>query len=178
MEQRSQGVTLLWRKGVSLSGIYSIRNNRDKKADVLIFPILNNLNNGIELYLKAILWNINELMGRERKMEGKHNIKQIYNTLQARIGESSCGISSKDFTQRTIELKAYLEELYERIKADDRNDKMDFSRYPFGYQFEKHFYVDRMGTIEIDLVNLKKRFETIQIQLETLSDYLYYGEEN
>lgn len=165
-----------FRAGITLTKI-CIRNNRDKKADVFIFPILNNLNHGIELYLKAILWNVNESMGMGRKMEGKHNIRQIYQTLKSRIGQAPCNISSKQFGERTAELRAYLDELYTRIKANDKNDKMDFSRYPFGHQFENHFYVDQMGTIEIDLVNLRKRFETIQLQLETLSDYLYYDEE-
>src|SRR5690625_6409664 len=30
-----------------------LSGNEDKKADVLIFPILNNANHGIELYLKS-----------------------------------------------------------------------------------------------------------------------------
>ena len=33
-----------------------LNDNEDKKADILIFPILSNANHGIELFLKSINW--------------------------------------------------------------------------------------------------------------------------
>ncbi len=39
---------------------HCLENNEDKRADILIFPILTNANHGIELYLKSLNWTLNE----------------------------------------------------------------------------------------------------------------------
>jgi hypothetical protein len=61
-----------------------IDDNRDKKADIWIFPIMFNIVHGIEIYLKGFnslyriylnLENSGEL--QESKIEGKHDIRQL-----------------------------------------------------------------------------------------------------
>ena len=49
----------------------SLADNSDKKADMLIFPILTNANHGIELYLKSLVWTLNKLLNSQYRIEGK-----------------------------------------------------------------------------------------------------------
>lgn len=151
-------------------------NNGDKTADILIFPILTNANHGIELYLKGIMWTINKIMSSESKIEGSHNIKQIYQTVRAKIKIYKGAISIKDFDEATEPLNNYIEELFNKIEATPSKDKMDFSRYPFNNKYENHFYVNKVGNVEVDLENFVERFEAISQTLENISEYLIYNE--
>lgn len=168
--------------GFMLSAIHlakvCLADNVDKKADALIFPILTNTNHSIELYLKAILWTLNKLIDTDSKIEGRHNIKQIYQTVKSRIKVYKGQVSVMGFNEQTIELKEYIDELFAKINATPKNDKMDFSRYPFSDDYENHFYVDEIGNVEIDLVNFITRFEIIHENLENLSAFLFYHELN
>lgn len=55
-----------------------LENNRNKNADIVIFPILFNANLAIDLYLKAITWTLNIILDKDEKIEGSHD-KQIFN---------------------------------------------------------------------------------------------------
>jgi hypothetical protein len=153
-----------------------LADNEDKKADIIIFPILTNANHGIELYLKSLNWTLNELMGIDRTIEGKHNLKQIFQTIKAKFKEYKGNITYKEFGVLTIELENYIDELFAKIQATPQNDKMDFSRYSISNNNDDHFYVSDYGCVEIDLENLIVRFETIKRNLEQLTDFLYYNE--
>ncbi|SDT66061.1 hypothetical protein SAMN05216490_4675 [Mucilaginibacter mallensis] len=152
--------------------------NNDKSADILIFPILTNANHGIELYLKAITWTLNIIMNSNAKIEGSHNIKQIYQTLKSKIKAYKGSISIKEFEKSTLELSEYIAELFDKIKATKEKDNMDFSRYPFNNKYEQHFYVDMIGNVEIDLENFISRFEIIKDRLDIISDFLFDQELN
>lgn len=155
-----------------------LKNNDDKSADILIFPILANVNHGIELYLKGILWTLNKILKIDAKIEGNHNIKQLYETVRSKIKAYGGQIRLKDFNDRTAQLRKYIKELFEAIRATPKNDKMDFSRYPFSKDYENHFYVDCIGNVEIDLENFIVQFKLIKNQLEEISDFLYFQELN
>lgn len=150
-----------------------LSNNRDKRADILIFPILTNANHGIELYLKGITWMINSLLKNGKRAERGHNIKQIYETLIPKIREFDSDLAGH-FRILTKNLKSYLEELYRRIDATSSKDKLDFSRYPFDKDYQNHFYVMSIGVVEIDLDNLLERFENISSKLKEFYIYAYY----
>lgn len=156
---------------------YSLIDNQDKKADILIFPILMNVNHGIELYLKGLIWILNKLLDTEGRFEGKHNIKQIYDTARGKIKQYGKP-SIKTFNSSTKGLKLYLDELYQKANAGSKNDKMDFSRYPVSNNYDDHFYVRTYANIEIDLENFVSRFTEIKTSLEAVTDYLYYQELN
>lgn len=166
--------------GFMLSAIRLARmcliNNGDKSADILIFPMLTNVNHGIELYLKGMMWALNKLMDSDLKVEGSHNIKQIYETVSKKIQAYHGRISYQDFKAGTAELRAYIDELFDKINATPQKDKMDFSRYPFNNKYENHFYVDIVGNVEVDLENFVARFESIRQVLENISDFIIYQE--
>lgn len=108
---------------------HCLENNNDKRADILIFPIFTNANHGIELYLKALNWTLNKLEDNDKKIEGRHNLRQIFQTVKAKFKTYKGNISFKEFKEATSELENYIDELFDKIQATPQNDKMDFSRY-------------------------------------------------
>lgn len=156
----------------------SLADNSDKKADMLIFPILTNANHGIELYLKSLVWTLNKLLNSQYKIEGKHNIKQILETAKAKIMEYKDQDTLNCFNQQTEDLQNYIDELFAKIQATPQKDKMDFSRYPFDEKYSNHFYVDEIGNIEVDLENFVLRFEKIFETLDERVSYFFYQELN
>jgi len=153
-----------------------LRNNSDKKADMLIFPILTNANHGIELYLKALIWTINKLTNSEYKIEGKHNIKQLFQTVQAKIRDYKDNDWVKHFNTQNSNLSEYINELFSLISKVGNKDNMDFSRYPITNKYENHFYVDRIDNVTIDLENFIERFEQIKESLDERASYFFYQE--
>jgi hypothetical protein len=156
----------------------SLADNSDKKADMLIFPILTNANHGIELYLKSLVWTLNKLLNSQYKIEGKHNIKQILETAKAKIKKYKDQHTLNYFNQQTEDLQNYIDELFAKIQATSQKDKMDFSRYPLDEKYSNHFYVDEIGNIEVDLENFVLRFEKILKTLDEIVSYFFYQELN
>jgi len=150
-----------------------LANNNDKRADILIFPILTNANHAIELYLKALTWMFNSLLKNDKRAEGSHNIKQIHESLIPKIKEFDSDLVGH-FNILNKNLKSYIKELYERIEATSTMDKLDFSRYPYDKSYQNHFYVDSNGPIEIDLDNLQERLKIIASKLDEFYTYVYY----
>lgn len=132
----------------------AIKDNHDKKADILVYPIVFNANHAIELYLKAITWTLNVLLGKNKKIEGKHNIKQTYSVVNARVMEfEKDKEKKKQFKKLTVNLNNYLNELFEKIESQSEGkikDNMDFSRYPCSTQYVNHFYIDEFNNVVID----------------------------
>lgn len=152
-----------------------IMNNQDKKADIVIFPILMLFNHGVELYLKGLIMTLNNQIGNNRKLDGTHNLSQLFNVLCARIKDLEGQKESNKFIDANNNLKSYIEELMMKIEPTNKNDKMDFPRYPFTKKDGNHFYVDTRSNIEIDLVNLRERTIEIIRNLEQYADYFYFG---
>lgn len=152
-----------------------LNNNKNKKADILIFPILTNTNHGIELYLKSLIGMFNQIASGEFKIERGHNLKQLYETAKAKSLLCEDHSIKVSFKEATKDLKYYISELFEKLEASPGNDKMDFSRYPFGADYKAHFYVNRSRNVEIDLENFVARFKQIKKDIEALCDFLKYN---
>lgn len=153
-----------------------IENNEDKKADMLIFPILTNANHGIELYLKSIIWTLNRLMKSDQKIEGSHNIQQMFQTVQAKIKEYKDNDWLKSFNEQNKNLSEYIDELFSLIRTVGKKDNMDFSRYPITNKYENHFYVDSLENVKIDMENFVERFQNIKEELDERASYFFYQE--
>lgn len=153
-----------------------LNDNYWKVADKLIFPIFHNVNHGIELYLKVLIWKVNRLLDIPNRIEGKHNIKQIYENAKAKIKLFHGANGVKHFDVVTKELKLYIEELYEIIQENPDQNKIDFSRYPISNDYERHFYAKQWDNIEVDLENLNTMLLEIYEKLEDLTSYYYHEE--
>lgn len=166
-------------KGFMMSSIslaeQMLDNNNDKKADIIIFPILFNANHAIELYLKAITWTLNVILNKDEKLEGSHDIKQIFNVVCSRVNEFETHKERKEqFKKLTINLKEYMNELYKKIEDKSNGkykDNMDFSRYPFNTKYINHFYIDDFDNIVIDLENFVLRFKEIGTNLNMIVEH-------
>lgn len=169
-------------KGYMKSSIFLaeqiLADNWDKKADVIIFPILFNANHAIELYLKAITWTLNILLDKPMKIEGQHNIKQIFNVVRSRVNEFEKDRERKEqFKKLTINLREYLEELSQKTRSElhgKNDDNMDFSRYPFSQKYINHFYIEEYKNVVVDLENFLERITEIGRNLENISTHYLY----
>jgi len=150
-----------------------LEDNHDKKADMLIFPILTNANHGIELYLKSIIWTLNKLMLSNSRIEGSHNLQQLLQVVQSKLKSRKDKDLIKHFNKENDDLIKYIEELFSKIKTDGKKDNMDFSRYPLNNKYDKHFYVGCITNVEIDLENFILRFKRIKESLDNAASYFY-----
>ncbi|GGB64530.1 hypothetical protein GCM10007424_00540 [Flavobacterium suaedae] len=150
-----------------------LADNSDYKADALIFPILHNANHGIELYLKAFIMTLNQLLKNSR-IERGHNIQQFLQTVKSRIKDYGGAKELKYFNQETKMLQLYIAELFAITKASNKDDKMDFSRYPLNNANINHFYVDELNNVTIDLENFVQVFKNIHLTLDERISYYYY----
>jgi hypothetical protein len=152
---------ILIAKGFMMSSVMlaeqALNDNRDKKADIIIFPIIFNANHAIELYLKAITWALNILLEKDGRIEGKHDIKQIFYVVRSRVNELEKNPEDKkQFDNLTINLREYIEELFKKIENESKwkyKDNMDFSKYPLNEKYVNHFYIDEFDNVVIDLEN-------------------------
>ncbi len=151
-----------------------LSKNEGKIADIMIFPIFMNFNHGIELYLKGLTLTLNELLDIDMKIEGTHNLNQLLSVFKSRIKDLDGQKKANEILDDNSNLQEYLNELTSKLKPNDKNDKMDFSRYPFSKRFGNHFYVDTWSNIEVDLENLKNRITNIHEKLEQCAVYFYY----
>lgn len=155
-----------------------ILENDHKEADVAIFPILFNANHAIELYLKSIVWTLNILLDNNKKIEGNHNIKQIFSVCNSKVSEYETSDERKNqYNAMTYNLKLYLDELFSKIEIVKENGRSefgtDFSRYPFSNKYTNHFYIDEFNNVEVDLENFYTRFKEISKNLRLIaSEYL------
>lgn len=155
-----------------------ISDNKDKKADIFIFPILTGINHGIEVYLKGITIVFNKMLQNQQSADGTHNLKQLFDTLKARIKDLDGQKVLNEFEKDFEELSTYIDELNTKIESTQRNDKMDFSRYPFSKKEENHFYVNNWTNVELDLENLRNRAIAIKDKLDGFSEYAYFDKYN
>lgn len=147
-----------------------IKDNINSKLDGWIFPILFNIYQGLELYLKCY----NHLLNPEKKIiNGGHNIKSI----------------SGEIYNKLVELKTNNNEIitmYEEYKIvrkfinmmyDNTSEDTTFVRYPINTNLEDFFYVGGKKKVNgngeiyfdnftIDIIKLAKWINYIQPILE------------
>lgn len=156
-----------------------LKNNNDKKADTLVFPMLFAANHGIELYVKSICWSMNILLGYRNSYAENHDIRGIWYTAKQKIREYGFGYGyeESDFKNMIVNLERYLDELSNIIKMDSNIDKayhnIDFSRYPINNRKEYHFYLNRYDNVVIDLEYFAIMFEDIYDCLHRLAEFYY-----
>jgi hypothetical protein len=151
-----------------------IKDNSDKIGDELIFPILTNLNHGIELYLKALIWTLNNIQSNESIFPKTHNLYNLMIHSLERIEDLDGKEALEEFTQTSITLLDYIKEINETIKTDSNSGNLDFSRYPFSRKLENHFYLNTYQNVEIDMPNLLEIINKIETILDDRVNYFYY----
>lgn len=156
-----------------------LEDNRDKKADNLIFPILFNANHSIEVYLKAISWTQNQLLGKDDTFDGNHNLQGLLNKVVDLENELNNSNNKAGFHDMLSNLQAYINELYgkiERTVIDKKgNNKtlhdITFCRYTLNNDLEPQFYINAFDNVVVDLENFLTVFEDIFDNLDSLSTH-------
>ncbi len=154
-----------------------LEDNRDKKADALIMPILYCIDQSIEVYLKAIIRRIEMITGDVLSNFKSHDIKELYKALNGYIKKKE--VKTAGLQKQLLPLSAFIDELYSKIQSSDETGKeslgIDFARYPIKVDGTPHFYITAEENVVIDVENLGERFVEIQDCLEAL--YLMYDAE-
>ena len=163
-------------KAAIMLGKNCLEDNRDKKADIVVFPMLFSANHAIELYLKAINWSLNILLNKNEIFCGGHDIRQIWNIVKKRISEFEIDKNKrKQFKDKTKKLEDYISELYEKIdkehNAHVKIKNMYFSRYPLNSDNEEHFYIENKKNEVVDLEMFVEIFEKIYYNLSCLAKH-------
>ena len=156
-----------------------LENSFDKNADILIFPMLFSLNQGIELYLKSTCWSLNILLDYKAKYEKNHDIRNIWFSVKNKIYELGFNEERPEYSFKKIinNIEPYLNELANYLKKENINDyyhNIDFSRYPVNNRDEHHFFVNQFDNVTVDLEVLLEFTSQINRDLKCLADY-YYG---
>lgn len=154
-----------------------LEDNSDKKADSIVLPILYNIDQSVELYLKAIIREIETLLGDNISNYVKHDIKKLLNTMRGLIAKKD--IKTKGLEACIQPLESYIDELYQKIATFDNKGKekanMDFARYPIDTDGNLHFYVAEIENVVVDIENLQSRYMQIKDCLEGI--FLKYESE-
>lgn len=159
-------------------------DNRDKKADSLIYPILFNINHGIELYLKAISWSLNILTKTGKEFRTNHHLNELLQDVKSLVYLFESDTEKlKEFATRIKPLENYINELYskiEKVKPDGKKFySIDFSRYSLTLQGEPQFYINELDNVVVDMENLFEVFGQIHKSLDGIaSHYLWDYEED
>ncbi|MGD7049843.1 hypothetical protein FZC83_18570 [Rossellomorea marisflavi] len=150
-----------------------LKDNHDKKADMLIFPILFNLNHGVEVYLKSMCWNLNQLLNRIDTFESSHNLRNLLEKTKKLTVEFD---SRTEALQWSIRLEKYIGELYTKIETVKDNGKkvydITFARYSLTRDLEPQFYITEFNNVVIDLENFIRFFNVVSKDLDNMSSYL------
>lgn len=144
-----------------------LSDNTQHQADKWISPILFDVTQGIELYLKAIIVCFYVYQcGKEKKTEtGHHNLMDYYNKVKEQLDEiSNSNKVPADFTSALQIVKNFIANIYEKI------DDPTFVRYPTNGDHKNHFYLNERENTTIDLAVLKEQMVVAYKML----DYLFW----
>lgn len=152
------------------------KDNTDKKADALVFPIMYSIDHAIELYLKAIIYTLEALMDIETNPNGylTHDSKLLFDIVCTRIQEKEGEQKAKELQGLLHPVEDYIKELYSYIQTENK-PQMDFARYPLDPTGKAHFYVCASENVVINLECLRASFSEIFENFQNLF-LMYYDE--
>ena len=145
---------------------------------MLIFPMIFNVNHGIELYLKALCWALNILLEYKSTYKENHDIRGIWLTTKQKIKKFGFNNECKEetFNKMSENIDKYLNELANVLMEEDKNkyyENIDFSRYPTNNRHKYHFYLKTFDNVTIDLEQFVNVFSEINDNLNSLCEYYY-----
>ena len=147
-----------------------LKDNSDKKADIIIFPILFNLIHGIELSLKAINSYLHMILECKPCIRGKHDIKQLSNEALNRLQDLKAKDKSEEMVSAITAMKLvqrFIENIY------DKTNDMTFARYPINSSHEEMFYTASKHNVVVDMDVLKTQIIYVCKMLNFIMDLLF-----
>ena len=142
-------------------------DNSDKKADLWIFPIMFNIVQGIEVYLKAINATLSVVLKKNRGVsEGGHDLKALCGTARNLIIEYKT-MNKNTTTSQMFEGIKVVEKFISNIY--EKTDDMTFARYPLAKNKQCHFYIETFENEVVDLELLKEQI----VYVYKMLDFIY-----
>jgi hypothetical protein len=142
-------------------------DNTDHQADRWIAPVLFDIAQGIELYLKAIIVCL-YIYQNDKEIDtetGWHDLTHYYKKVEELMNILSTSKSiPPDFLSALHIVKNYIENLY--AKSSDPT----FVRYPTNKKHNPHFYITERQNVTIDLSLLKEQ----TIVVYKMLDYIFW----
>lgn len=129
-------------------------DNRDRKGDAVIFPILFNIEQGIELFLKAYLILISKYVVDYELPKKNHNLKGLISSFEKVMTDLNQDTAATGLCG-FINIKIFVDLLFEN------SDDCTFARFPYDIKDHKHFYVDSRESIIVDMKNLSEWIKSI-----------------
>lgn len=148
-------------------------DNSSKQADILVFPILYSINQSIELYIKAILYNLKTIKPNRFIDIYGHDIRELFDDMIYQIENIEGTLN--DFYNAVESLVSYIKELYSFIETEDGKLQMEFARYPVNRNNDPYFYIAQYENVVVDVENLLTWYDGIMDSLEGI--YLKYEHE-
>lgn len=153
-----------------------LEDNVDKKADVVIFPILHSVIHGTEIYLKSIYTVLATWLERDTKYMKGHDIRQQYQMVIKIIEDFE---RARNNHEDIREIKSQFNVVIEFVDGIyEKTKKMDFVRYPIDHNKEKHFYIDQLDNVVVDLENFRCLIDELHDVLSRFSKYYLYDYED
>lgn len=154
-----------------------LSDNSDHKADALIMPIMYCIDQSIEVFLKAIIREI-ELLTEDAISNFKsHNIDELLTIMVSHIEKKEA--KTRGLEKYLKPVSSFIKELYTKIEVVDKDGhrtlNIDFARYPISPNGKHHFYIEATENVVVDIENLGMRFSEIRECLEGLY-YMYEAE--
>lgn len=146
-----------------------VKDNSDKKADIIIFPILFNLIHGIELLLKAINSYLYMILERKPCIKGSHNIKQLSSEALKRLQDLKANDDSEDIVSAITAMKLiqrFINNIY------DKTDDMAFARYPIDSSHKEMFYTASTENVVVDMEILREQITYVCNMLNFIMEFL------
>ena len=146
-----------------------LEDNKDKKADIYIFPILFDIVHGTELALKAINDYLYLILDDESKIEGNHNIKQLSDVSVKLLNKLKSNDSSEEIKDALVAInlvKKFIDNIY------DKTDDMAFARYPITNKDKEMFYACSETNVTVDLMLLKEQLSYVATMLDFIMDLM------
>lgn len=138
-------------------------NSDEKDGDILIFPALFNMMHGVEVYLKAMIINLEYIVHDRWGDPGNiHWLKDLYKTVEQLIQQHE-----QDALKELEPVKQIISEIY------DQTEQMDFARYPLTSRKKPQFYIDTYKNISVDAEELYKAADICMDILNRMNWHFY-----
>ena len=124
-----------------------LNENRDRKGDAVIFPTLFNIEQAIELYIKAFIKLATENSIQMNFRIRSHDIRRLLNDFKTAI--SVCDDTIKNIALKDIAVVEKFIDLF-----FDKTTDCTYARYPYDTRADGHFYVKSDHNIIVDMEKL------------------------
>lgn len=145
-----------------------LENNSKKLADIQIFPILACFNHGVELCMKAIIWQIVDSIQDFPKVIKSHDFDLIYEALMKALDGFNPSYKA-NLKESLEELVEYFQHINSISEIDGHSFSHDLVKYPMNLKMKRFKHINNNKNTTIDLFELEYFMRRVR---ETFNDHI------